>query len=72
VRQAVLARPLVVVNCAAIPEALSESELFGHEKGAFTGTQANREGMFRAANGSTLLLDEIGDAPRHVRLALLR
>jgi transcriptional regulator with GAF, ATPase, and Fis domain len=65
-------RPFVAINCASVPEGLIESELFGHEKGAFTAAQGAREGAFVAANGGTLLLDELGDAPLRVQLALLR
>jgi DNA-binding NtrC family response regulator len=54
-------RPFVPVNCAAIPETLIESELFGHEKGAFTGASARREGLFQAARGGTLFIDEISE-----------
>ena len=65
-------RPFVAVNCAAIPEELFESELFGSRKGAFTGASEHRRGHFQMANGGTLLLDEIGGMPLHLQSKLLR
>ena len=63
---------LVIVNCGAIPEGIIESELFGHEKGAFTGANESREGYFEKASGGTIFLDEIGDTPKNVQVKLLR
>jgi formate hydrogenlyase transcriptional activator len=66
------ARPLVRVNCAALPPSLVESELFGHEKGAFTGAVAARQGRFELADGGTIFLDEIGDLPPDIQVKFLR
>jgi transcriptional regulator with GAF, ATPase, and Fis domain len=65
-------KPLIVVNCAAIPEGLLEAELFGYEKGAFTGAVATKKGRFELAEGGTIFLDEIGDLPSGLQAKLLR
>ena len=65
-------RPLVMVNCAAIPETLLEDELFGHEKGAYTGANSRRIGKFERADGGTIFLDEIGDMPLSTQVKILR
>ena len=65
-------RHFLVINCDANPEKLLESELFGHRRGAFTGATVDKEGMFQAAHGGTLLLDEIGDMPSGMQAKLLR
>jgi two-component system NtrC family response regulator/two-component system nitrogen regulation response regulator GlnG len=65
-------KPMVLVNCAAIPETLLESELFGYERGAFTGADKSRTGMFDRADGGSILLDEIGDVPLSIQAKILR
>ena len=65
-------KPFVRVNCAAIPENLLESELFGYEKGAFTGAVKSKPGKFSIANHGTIFLDEIGDMPKSMQVKLLR
>jgi two-component system response regulator HydG len=65
-------KPFIAVNCAAIPETIIEAELFGYEKGSFTGAVTKREGYISQSHGGTLLLDEVGDIPLHVQVKLLR
>lgn len=65
-------KPFITVNCAALPETLAESELFGHRKGAFTGATQDQPGRIQAANGGTLFLDEIGELPLSIQAKLLR
>ena len=67
-----IGKPFVTVNCAALPEQLAESELFGHCKGSFTGAVQNEMGKVQAANGGTLFLDEVGELPLSIQAKLLR
>src|SRR5258708_3492335 len=64
--------PFVTVNCGALPDVLTESILFGHEKGSFTGASADKRGLFEAANNGTIFLDEIGEMPLTTQVKLLR
>jgi transcriptional regulator with PAS, ATPase and Fis domain len=65
-------KPFVTLNCAALPEGLVESEIFGHKKGAFTGAFSDKQGLFQAADGGTLFLDEINSLPLGIQSKLLR
>ncbi len=65
-------QPFIAINCGAIPDSVLESELFGHKKGSFTGAEADKEGLLKAADGGTLFLDEIGNLPLNVQKTLLR
>lgn len=65
-------KDIVIVNCGAIPEGIIESELFGHEKGSFTGAHEARKGYFEKADGGTIFLDEVGDTPKNIQVKLLR